>query len=157
MIIIKYIKVYLYKIYSKLFSLKFKNYGKNNFVWFPVKIIGKNNIEIGSNVVINSFTHMWGAGGIIIGNNVMIASNVVITSLTHDYNSTNMRFSPIIKKKVIIGDDVWIGAGAIILPGINIGKGAVVGAGAVVTSDVPEFAIVIGNPAKVLKIRAVLH
>ena len=50
-----------------------------------------------------------------------------------------------------IGDDVWIGAGAIILPGVTIGEGAVVGAGAVVTKDIPPFAIVVGNPAKIIR------
>ena len=56
-------------------------------------------------------------------------------------------------KPVIIGDDVWIGGRVIILPGVTIGNGAIVGAGAVVTRDVPEYAIVGGVPAKVIKMR----
>jgi acetyltransferase-like isoleucine patch superfamily enzyme len=55
--------------------------------------------------------------------------------------------------EVIIGNDVWIGANAVILKGVTIGDGAVVGAGAVVTSDVPPGAVVAGNPAKVIKMR----
>jgi acetyltransferase-like isoleucine patch superfamily enzyme len=54
---------------------------------------------------------------------------------------------------VVIEDDVWIGTGAIILPGVKIGIGAVVGAGSVVTKDVPNFAVVFGHPAKLLKMR----
>lgn len=57
------------------------------------------------------------------------------------------------KKKIIIGNDVWIGANATILPGIEIGNGAIVGAGSVVTKNVPDYAIVVGNPAKVIKYR----
>ena len=69
--------------------------------------------------------------------------------------TTEYKKIPIIKKKVIINDDVWIGSGVEILPGICIGKGAVIGAGSVVTKDVPENAIVVGNPARVLKIRSI--
>lgn len=58
-----------------------------------------------------------------------------------------------IAKPVIICDDVWVGANSVILPGITIGKGAVVGAGSVVTKDVPAYAIVMGNPAKIKKYR----
>ena len=57
------------------------------------------------------------------------------------------------EKTIIIGDDVWIGGHVIILPGVNIGNGAIVGAGAVVTRDVPEYAVVGGNPAKVIRFR----
>lgn len=141
------------KGYLFFYSLEFKKFGKNNSVWFPIKIYGKEHVSIGNNCGINAFINIWGHGGVEIGNNVMIASHVSITSLTHDYSCENMRFAPIIKKKVIIEDDVWIGSGAIIFPGIRIGKGAVIGAGSVVTKNVPNYAIMIGNPAKLLKIR----
>ena len=57
------------------------------------------------------------------------------------------------EKTIVISDDVWIGGHVIILPGVHIGNGAIVGAGAVVTKDVPQYAIVGGNPAKVIKYR----
>ena len=57
------------------------------------------------------------------------------------------------KGPVIVGDEVWIGAGAIILSGVNIGKGAIVGAGAVISKDIPPYAVVAGNPAKIVKYR----
>ena len=57
------------------------------------------------------------------------------------------------KRPVVIGDDVWIAARAIILPGVTIGKGSIIGAGAVVTKDVPEYAVVGGNPARVIRYR----
>jgi maltose O-acetyltransferase len=144
---------FLNKGYLIFFALEFKKFGKNNSVWFPLKIYGKENVSIGNNCGINAFIHIWGHGGIEIGNNVMIASHVSITSLTHDYNSENMRFAPIIKKPVIIEDDVWIGSGAIIFPGVSIGRGAVIGAGAVVTKNVQAYEIMVGNPARKLKSR----
>lgn len=85
----------------------------------------------------------------------MIATHVSITSLTHDYNSSSMRFSIIIKKKIIIENDVWIGADSMIMPGISIGHGAVIGAGTVVTKDIPPMAIVVGNPGRIIKWRDV--
>jgi serine acetyltransferase len=57
------------------------------------------------------------------------------------------------REEVVIGNDVWVGAGAVILPGIKIGHGAIIGAGAVVTKDVPDYAIVTGVPAKILRYR----
>jgi maltose O-acetyltransferase len=137
------------------YSLKFKKFGKNNHIYFPVKIYGKRNVSIGNFCSINAFVHIWGNGGVDIGNNVMIATHVVITSVSHDYNGESLRFSEVILKKVIIEDEVWIGSSAVILPGIKIGVGAVIGAGAVVTKDVPSMAIVVGNPAKVLKYRLI--
>ncbi len=146
-------RIFINKMHLFFYGMEFKKIGQNNYFWFPVKMHGKSDISIGNNCCINSFVHIWGGGGVVIGNNVMIASHVSITSLTHDYNSASMRFSPIIKKPVIINDDVWIGSGAIILPGISIGKGAVIGAGTVVTKDIPENAVVVGNPSRILKIR----
>lgn len=78
----------------------------------------------------------------------MIASGVNIVSVTHDYMKENMRFTLPILKKVIIEDDVWIGANSVVLPGVKIGKGAVVGACSLVTKNVPEYAVVSGVPAK---------
>lgn len=156
----KYASLCMYIFYKMLrkiriffFSINFKRFGKNNIIYFPIRIYGKNNITIGDNCSINAFVHIWGTGGIEIGNNVMIAAHVTITSLTHDYNSLSMRFSPVIKNKVTINDEVWIGSGAIILPGITIGKGAVIGAGSVVTHNVPDLAVVAGNPARIINSR----
>lgn len=148
-----FIALQIKKIFIFFYSFEFKSFGKNNIFWFPIKILGKENISVGNNCAFNAFVHIWGSGGVEIGNNVMIASHVVLTSVTHDYNNPSIRYSELIYKKIIIEDDVWIGAGAIILPGVKIGEGAVVGAGAVVTKDVEARSIVAGNPARVIKLR----
>ncbi len=135
------------------YGFGFKKFGRGNSVYFPVKIHGKEHVSIGDYCSINAFVHIWGNGGVEIGNNVMIASTVSISSLTHDYTAESMRFAPSIYGKVVIEDEVWIGSGAIILPGIKIGKGAVIGAGAVITKSIPAYAIVVGNPGRILKMR----
>ncbi len=89
-------------------------------------------------------------GTIKIGNHVLIASNVVIRAANHNYKKR----SELIKNQghtsgtIIIGDDVWIGSNAVILPNVNIGNGVVVAAGAVVTKDVDPYSVVAGVPAK---------
>ena len=95
-------------------------------------------------------------GRVIIGNHVMMGPDVCIYTKNHAFNRTDITmdlqgFSP--EKTVFIEDDVWIGAKAIILPGVHIGRGAIIGAGAVVTKDVPSYAVVGGNPARILKMR----
>ena len=95
-------------------------------------------------------------GKVIIGSNVMMGPECMIFARNHAFSRTDipMReqgFEP--EKPVVIEDDVWIGARVTILPGVTVGTGAVIGAGAVVTKDVPPYAIVGGNPAKVLRYR----
>ena len=154
---IKKVYVKINNIFNRLmiflYGKQFKCFGKNNKIWFPVKIHCKKNVIIGDNCGINAFINIWGHGGVIIGNNVMIASNTSITSLTHDYSAKSIRFAKVISKSVTIEDDVWIGSNVVIMPGVTIRKGAVIGAGAVVTKDIPEYAIAMGIPAKVVKYR----
>lgn len=101
-----------------------------------------------------------------IGKYCSISWNVSITGNTHDYKTLSphplSHFSsfgfveentPLTYKTVKIGNDVWIGMNACILPGVQIGNGAIIGAGSVVTKDVPDYAIVAGNPARVIKYR----
>lgn len=140
-----------------IYAHDLKRFGRRSKIRFPVCFEGKNFIEIGDDVSISAFVHIWGHGGVKIGNRVMIATHTAISSLTHDYTCENMRFGPVIMKSVTIEDDVWIGSNAVINPNVRIGKGAVVGAGSVVTRDVPPNAIVVGVPAKVMKYREIKH
>ena len=111
-------------------------------------------VEIGNNSVIGINCRI--AVHVRIHDYVLIGPEVIIISQNHAFSDTQtpiclQGFEP--SKPVIIEDDVWIGARAIILPGVIIGRGAVVGAGSVVTKDIPPYAVVCGNPAKILKYR----
>ena len=95
-------------------------------------------------------------GPLVMGSDIMMGPNVRIITGKHNTERTDipMRqqgFLP--NQQVTIGNDVWIGDGVIILPGTTIGTGSIIGAGAVVTKDVPEYAVVAGVPAKVIKFR----
>ncbi|WP_269799260.1 acyltransferase [Idiomarina sp. X4] len=92
-------------------------------------------------------------GKVVIGERVLMGPEVMIFTATHVWNDEIKTFykQGIETSRVDIGDDSWIGARAIILPGVKIGRGAVVAAGAVVTSDVPSYAIVGGVPARIIK------
>ncbi len=106
-----------------------------------------NNIHIGNDTVINRDTYLDGRGKLSIGSKVAISPNAYIITLDHDPQSECFSALP---EPVVIEDYVWIGARAMVLPGITIRKGAVIGAGAVVTKDVEEFSIVAGVPAKTI-------
>jgi len=110
----------------------------------------KEKIVIGDNCEINEGVYIQSA---IIGNYVLIAHNVSILAITHNFKDKTQMiihqgFTEV--KPVVIGDDVWIGRNAIILPGISLGQGAIVGAGAVVTKNVEPYMIVGGTPARVI-------
>ena len=92
-------------------------------------------------------------GPVCIGNHVNLAQGITITALNHNFEDASKRIDEqgISTKPVVIGDDVWIGANAVILPGVTIGSHCVVAAGAVVTKDVPNHTLVGGVPAKLIK------
>ncbi len=94
-------------------------------------------------------------GEITIGNDVMIGPKTIIWGRDHgiENNGIPMKKQPHVYSPITIEDDVWIAANVTILKGVTIGKGAVIGAGAVVVKDVPPYAIVVGNPAKVIRYR----
>ncbi len=92
-------------------------------------------------------------GPVKIGNHVNLAQGITVTALNHNFDDTNKRIDEqgVSTNAVTIEDDVWIGANAVILPGVTIGNHCVVAAGAVVTKDVPPHSLVAGVPAKVIK------
>ena len=138
----------------------------NNCRFYGVKFLGKATIEpycringypgtgiiIGNNFYMNSGCHILGE--IEIGNDVLIGPKTVMWSRDHGIAKNELiRKQPHRYEKIKIGNDVWIGANVTILKGITIGNGAVIGAGTVVVKDVPEYAVVVGNPGRVIKYR----
>ena len=92
-------------------------------------------------------------GPVTIGSHVNLAQGITITALNHNFGDKSQRIDSqgVSTNPVILGDDIWIGANAVVLPGVSIGNHAVVAAGAVVTKDVPPHSLVAGVPAKIIK------
>jgi acetyltransferase-like isoleucine patch superfamily enzyme len=142
-----------------LLRSNFRKFGKN-FVFDPDGFYSYETIEVGDDVYIGIGANLSASESkIIIGNKVMFGPNVTIMGGDHN-TSLIGKYMYDIKDKlpendlpVIIKDDVWIGTGAIILKGVTIEEGAIVAAGAVVTKNVPEYSIVAGIPAKIVKSR----
>lgn len=142
---------------SQMKKKKLKKCGKDTFIDKSVYLNHPMNIEIGNNVSIRGNCQLYGLGGIVIGDGSILAHGVEILSANHNYNSSDLKSLPFDdrwdKRTVQIGDYVWIGTNAIVLPGVTIGKGAVIAAGSVVAKNVEEMAVVGGNPAKLIKYR----
>lgn len=132
----------------------FEHAGKNINIEYGANFGLGNNISIGefSGIGVNCSVR----GPLIIGDNVMMGPEVIILTSVHGFDKIDVPMRKqlsYIKNKVIIGNDVWIGTRVIILPGVTIGNGVIIGAGAIVTKNVPDYAIVAGNPAKILRFR----
>ena len=135
--------------------------GKNSYIDSFVKFKaagGLGNIEIGENVTINSGCVLYIGNGIKIGDNSMIAANVTIAPVNHAFKNRDLLiaeqgFSES-KGGVIIGNDVWVGAGCTLLDGTNIGDGAVIGAMSLVNSKIEKYHYGFGNPFKVVGSRS---
>ena len=126
--------------------------GKNSTIEdFSVVNNGMGAVLIGDNTRVGISNVL--IGPIQIGNHVIIAQNVVMSGLNHGYEDikTPIRMQPCTTAKISIGNDSWIGANSVITAGVTIGKHAVVAAGSVVTKSVPDYSIVAGNPARIIK------
>lgn len=108
-------------------------------------------IDFGDRVYININCTMLDGGKISIGNDVLIGPNVQIVTINHSLDIKERLKRENFASNVSVGNNVWIGAGAIILPGVTIGEGAVIAAGSVVNRSVEAFSLVAGNPAKFKK------
>jgi acetyltransferase-like isoleucine patch superfamily enzyme len=108
------------------------------------------NITLGQRIFINAGCKLQDQGGVIIGDDCLIGHNVVMATLNHALDPSkraDMHPAPI-----VIGRNVWVGSNATILPGITIGDNAVIAAAAVVTKDVPANAVVVGSPARIVRV-----
>ena len=123
------------------------NIGEGSYVAPPLSGAAIERLKIGRNVFINSNLLAMSRGGITIEDDVQIAGNVSLLSNNHDLYDRQI----LLCKPILIQKGAWIGAGVSILAGVSIGKYAVVGAGSVVTKDIPDYCVAVGNPAKVIK------
>ena len=115
-----------------------------------VKIWAPWNLAVGRYVAVDEEVYLYSVDKIKIGTKVAISREAFICTASHDITKPNR---PLVTAPITICDGVWIGARAIVLPGVTIGEGAVVAAGAVVTKDVEPWTVVGGNPAKFIKKR----
>ncbi len=137
---------------AQLLGEMFGEIGENAYIEPPFHSnLGGRHCHIGKNFYANFNLTLVDDGEIFIGDNVLCAPNVTIATAAHP-------FSPMLRERALqynlpvkIGNNVWIGAGAIVLPGVTIGSNSIIGAGSVVTKDIPENCIAVGNPCRVLR------
>lgn len=123
------------------------NLGEGSYIAAPIQGACIDRLKVGKRCFLNANLLVMGRGGITIEDGVQIAANTQLISNNHDpYDLSVLTCKP-----VRIKHDAWIGAGATILPGVCVGAHAIVGAASVVTHDVPDYAVVVGNPARVIK------
>jgi maltose O-acetyltransferase len=127
--------------------------GRNCTVWDHVHLEEAKYITLGDNVSVNRYSLLHGGGGITIGSNVLIGPGVTIYSQNHGFGKRGQLIESegYIRKPVVIGNDVWLAANVIVLPGVTIGDHVVVAAGSVVTRDIPTEMVAAGNPARPIR------
>ncbi len=135
--------------------------GKNLWITAPFYVDYGNNIYFGNNCEVNMNCTFLDDNRIVIGDNALIAPNVQIYTAFHPHHAEDrfglpqedgsFAFCRTQAAPVIIGDNVWIGGGAIILPGVTIGDNVVIGAGSIVTGDIPDNVIAYGSPCHVMR------
>jgi acetyltransferase-like isoleucine patch superfamily enzyme len=163
------------RLWVKLFLNPFKHHrGKGSSISSRAKldVFPYNNFELGNNSLIESFStinngvgdvvignhSLIGTGNVVIGpvvigNDVILAPNVVISGLNHGYEDIHIApvNQPTVTAQIVIHDNVWIGANSVITAGVTVGKHAILGAGSIVTTDIPEYVVAVGNPARIIK------
>lgn len=131
----------------------FRKVGKGLGVNVHCHFEATKNIVIGDNCSFNRGCWISGGGGLVLHNDIILGPNVIIHTANHNFSNPNIpfRIQGHTFEKVEIFSNVWIGAGAVILPGVTINENCIIGAGAVVTKDIPSNVMVAGVPAKVIK------
>lgn len=124
-----------------------------HLVHFTSQTVQASKVHLSDNIVPSLFLaghcYIQAGNSVFIGSNCLIAPGVKIISANHDPGDPKRRWTK--TPPIRIGSDCWIGANAVVLPGVSIGDRAVVGASAVVTADVPSGAVVVGNPARIIR------
>ncbi len=130
----------------------FAECGENCYIELPFRANwGGRHLHFGSGIYANSNLTLVDDGHIYVGDKVMFGPNVTIATANHpidpELRSRGLQYN----KDVYIGENAWIGAGAVIVPGVHIGKNTVIGAGSIVTKDIPDHVIAVGNPCRVMR------
>lgn len=126
--------------------------GDNCYIELPFHANwGGHHVHLGSGVYANSNLTLVDDGNIYIGDKVMLGPNVTIATANHPINPELRDRGLQFNKDVYIGENTWIGAGVVIVPGVHIGSNTVIGAGSVVTKDIPDNVIAVGNPCRVIR------
>ncbi|MBQ9416193.1 MAG: sugar O-acetyltransferase [Clostridia bacterium] len=130
----------------------FAECGENCYIELPFHANwGGRHVHFGSDVYANFNLTLVDDGHIYVGSHVLFGPNVTIATANHpidpELRSRGLQYN----KDVSIGDNTWIGAGAVIVPGIKIGKNTVIGAGSIVTRDIPDGVVAVGNPCRVIR------
>lgn len=138
---------------------RLKSCGTLNDIDWGTRFICPERIEIGSYIYVGPGAYISGWGGVSVGDGTIIGPNLAIHSANHNFKDS--KYIPYDEtfdfRKVTIGQNVWIGANVIIVPGSEIGEGCIVGAGTVVSGSIPPLSIIVGNPCKVIKQRDAEH
>ncbi|WP_316250568.1 sugar O-acetyltransferase [Catenovulum sp. 2E275] len=133
----------IHKLFSKV--------GKNCWIESPFNCDYGYNIEVGDNFYANSNCCILDCGRVVFGNNVWIGPNVGFYTPEHAFDNEERSAGYEQSLPIQVGDNVWIGGGVSILSGVTIGSNCIIGAGSVVTKNIPDNSLVVGNPARVLR------
>ncbi len=136
---------------EKLIRALFGAAGKGPRVLSPFHCDNGRNIRVGDDFLANYNVTILDRATVTIGDGVLLAPNVLITTVNHSMTAEGRRAHLCTAAPIVIGNDVWIGGNAVILPGVTLGDNVIVAAGAVVTRDVPDDTLVAGVPAKPVK------
>ncbi len=136
---------------NKLISEFFAEVGENLYIELPFRASWGLNTHWGKNCYANFNLTLVDDNEIFIGDNCMIAPNVVIATAAHPVDPELRRNYTQFAIPIIIGNNVWIGANSVVMPGVTIGDDTVIGAGSVVTKDIPKGVVACGNPCKVMR------
>ncbi len=136
-------------------KLLFKQTAGMTYIQPNVVFVHTNRLRVGKSFCVNSGTYINAIGGIRVGDHVLLGPNVTVSSGMHPIEGRFPSISsrPSIPKPIVIENDVWIGANAVIMPGVTLAEGTVVGANSVVTKDTEPYSVVVGSPARKIRTR----
>lgn len=136
---------------QEIMKLIFAEVGENCFIEPPLQANWGIHTHLGKNVYVNFNLTLVDDTHIYIGDYVMIGPNVTIATAEHPIEPNLRKKAAQFNIPVTIGNNVWLGANSVILPGVTVGENSVIGAGSVVTKDIPANVVAVGNPCRVLK------